>query len=148
MSYATGNDPTFEQIQQKTQVMTINKFMIFCKEFGIVKLNDMSRQNLVEIFKKNLEFYKEMSFQQFMAVLVKISFLVYSPEFQGEQSQNSKQFEQLLLFLEVNNFTAFKKKIQALNISYRARVSNQGNQQKKILPSNYKFKFTAAGGKS
>lgn len=148
MSYATGNDPTFEQIQQKTQVMTINKFMIFCKEFGIVKLNDMSRQNLVEIFKKNSEFYKEMSFQQFMAVLVKISFLVYSPEFQGEQSQNSKQFEQLLLFLEVNNFTAFKKKIQALNISYRARVSNQGNQQKKILPSNYKFKFTAAGGKS
>lgn len=31
MSYATGNDPTFEQIQQKTQVMTINKFMVFCK---------------------------------------------------------------------------------------------------------------------
>ena len=59
-----------------------------------------------------------------------------------------RQFEQLLLFLEVNNLTAFKKKIQALNISYRARVSNQGNQQKKILPSNYKFKFTAAGGKS
>ncbi len=47
MSYATGNDPTFEQIQLKTQVMTINKFMIFCKDFGIVKLNNMSRPSLV-----------------------------------------------------------------------------------------------------
>lgn len=62
MSYATGNDPTFEQIQQKTQVMTINKFMIFCKDFGIVKLNGITRQGLVEIFKKNSEFYKEMNY--------------------------------------------------------------------------------------
>ena len=53
MSYATGNDPTFEQIQQKTQIMTINKFMIFCKEFGIIKLSNMSRNGLVEMFKKN-----------------------------------------------------------------------------------------------
>lgn len=62
MSYATGNDPTFEQIQQKTQVMTINKFMIFCKDFGIVKLNGMNRNILVEMFKKNSEFYKDMNY--------------------------------------------------------------------------------------
>lgn len=79
MSYATGNDPTFEQIQHKTQIMTINKFMIFCKEFGIVKLNSMTRAWLLEIFKKNSEYYKEMNFQQFIDVLLKISQIVYSP---------------------------------------------------------------------
>jgi len=47
MSYATGNDPTFEQIQQKTQVMTINKFMIFCKDFGILGGKAVSRAVLV-----------------------------------------------------------------------------------------------------
>lgn len=80
MSYATGSDPTFEQIQQKTQVMTINKFMIFCKDFGIVKLNGMSRTILVEMFKKNSEFYKEMNYEQFVSVLVKVSYMVYSPD--------------------------------------------------------------------
>ena len=82
MSYATGNDPTFEQIQHKTQVMTINKFMIFCKEFGIVKLNSLNRPFLIEMFKKNSEFYKEMNIKQFNDVLIKISQLVYSPESQ------------------------------------------------------------------
>ena len=47
MSYATGNDPTFEQIQQKTQVMTINKFMIFCKDFAILGAKTVSRAVLV-----------------------------------------------------------------------------------------------------
>jgi hypothetical protein len=32
-SYATGQDPTFEQIMHKTTIMTINKFMMFCKDF-------------------------------------------------------------------------------------------------------------------
>jgi hypothetical protein len=33
ISYATGQDPTFEQIMHKTTIMTINKFMVFCKDF-------------------------------------------------------------------------------------------------------------------
>lgn len=58
--------------------MTINKFMIFCKEFGIVKLNGITRQGLVEIFKKNSEFYKEMNLEQFITVLLKIAGIVYA----------------------------------------------------------------------
>lgn len=52
--------------------------MIFCKEFGIVKLNGITRQGLVEIFKKNSEFYKEMNLEQFITVLLKIAGIVYA----------------------------------------------------------------------
>ena len=90
MSYATGNDPTFEQIQHKANVMTINKFMVFCKEFGVVKLNSMSRSYLLELFKKNAELYKEMNFEQFVHSLVKISQSVYGEESQEEPSEDSK----------------------------------------------------------
>lgn len=120
--------------------MTINKFMIFCKDFAIVKLNSITRHSLVEIFKKNSECYKEMNFDQFLTVLLKISYLVYSPDSEEPPTQKSRQFEQLLLFLEVNNFAAFRKKIQLLNISYRGGQGPQG-QVRKVVPANYKFKF-------
>ena len=60
--------------------MTINKFMIFCKEFGIIKLSNMSRNGLVEMFKKNAEYFKEMNFEQFMKVLCKIALIVFGDE--------------------------------------------------------------------
>lgn len=80
MSYATGSDPTFEQIQQKTQIMTINKFMIFCKDFGILGLKTVNRSALVELFKKNAKFYKEMNLEQFVQALRKISEIMYAEE--------------------------------------------------------------------
>lgn len=58
--------------------MTINKFMIFCKEFGVIKLNSMNRTYLLELFKKNAEFFKEMDFEQFIQTLVKIGQIVYN----------------------------------------------------------------------
>ena len=51
-----------------------------------------------------------------------------------------------MLFLEVNNIKVFKKKLQSLNISYRARDAN--SQVKKPILSNYKFKYAASNGKS
>ena len=47
----------------KTTIMTINKFMMFSKDFEIAKLHPtINRAFLIEIFKKNSECYKEMSF--------------------------------------------------------------------------------------
>jgi hypothetical protein len=46
--------------------MTINKFMMFCKDFEVGKIDkSLNRNFLVELFKKNSECYKEMSFEQF-----------------------------------------------------------------------------------
>ena len=103
--------------------------MIFSKEFGVIKLNSMTRPWLIETFKKNSENYKEMNFQQFLDVLMKVSQIVYSPENQETPSVNSKEFEQLLFFLEVNNLAVFKKKMASLGIAYRARG---GNNVKKV----------------
>jgi len=65
-----GNDPTFEQIQHKSQTMTVNKFMIFCRDFNITSVNNqLSRPLLVDLFKKNAECYKEMNIEQFMTIL-------------------------------------------------------------------------------
>lgn len=78
ISYATGNDPTFEQIKHKTTIMTINKFMMFCKDFQIGKIQkDFNRSFLVETFKKNSECYKEMSLEQFGDVIKKIANIAF-----------------------------------------------------------------------
>lgn len=58
--------------------MTINKFMIFCKDFGILGGKSVSRTILVELFKKNAKFYKEMNEEQFINSLKKIADLLYS----------------------------------------------------------------------
>jgi hypothetical protein len=48
--------------------------MMFCKDFDIGKISPaVNRPFLVEIFKKNSECYKEMSFDQFDTVLKKLS---------------------------------------------------------------------------
>ena len=49
------------------------------------------------------------------------------------------------MFLEVNNFAAFKKKIASLGISYRVKGKNP---IKKQVPTDYKFKFAPTNGKS
>ena len=64
-----GQDPTFDQIQHKSQTMTVNKFMIFCRDFAIVKLPNINRAVLVDAFKRNSECFKEMNLKQFTEVL-------------------------------------------------------------------------------
>lgn len=86
-----------------------------------------------------------MNFHQFIEILVKISQMVYSPESQEEASEKSQEFEQFLYFLEVNNSAAFKKKMVSLGITYRP---NGQSTIKKVAPSNYKFKFAPANGKT
>lgn len=55
---------------------------MFCKDFEISKISEkFNRSFLVEIFKKNSECYKEMSFEQFDEVLRKIANLGF---FQGK----------------------------------------------------------------
>lgn len=54
--------------------------MIFCKDFGILGLKTVNRSALVELFKKNAKFYKEMNLEQFVQALRKISEIMYAEE--------------------------------------------------------------------
>ena len=98
------------------------------------------------MFKKNSEFFKEMNFEQFLNVLKKISKIVFGDgEGSDTNDDTGKDFERMLLFMEVNNSIVFKKKMASLNISYRVK----GNQEKqKKEPVNYKFKYMPNNGKS
>lgn len=52
--------------------------MIFSKDFEIAKINEVFNRNyLIEVFKKNSECYKEMSFEQFCDVIKKIANVSY-----------------------------------------------------------------------
>ena len=157
VSYATGQDPTFQQIMHKTTVMTINKFMIFSKDFQLSKLaKTVNRAFLIELFKKNAECYKEMCFEQFEDVIGKLAEMMF-----GESAkQNNNQFMQeppqvdgvpvslmkMLDFMEISNARKFREKMRKLNIQYRQ--GPRTNAQMKLVPDGYKFKFTSNNGKS
>ena len=119
-SYATGQDPTFEQILHKTTVMTINKFMILAKDFDFSKLHkSINRAFLIELFKKNAECYKEMSFEQFVDVISKLAPFA-APELKENQHNEFMHAEQnnssplspdmlkMLDYMEIGNPRQFK----------------------------------------
>ena len=68
-----------------------------------------------------------MNFEQFLAVLNKISKIVFGDGDGADSNEGAgKEFQRMLLFMEVNNSMVFKKKMASLNISYRVK----GNQEK------------------
>jgi hypothetical protein len=81
-SYATGKNPTFDRIQYETNILNVNKFMVFCKDFELLHTGAKSDESgydypkmaeLVEIFKKHSENYKDMNFEQYKRALEKIA---------------------------------------------------------------------------
>lgn len=75
MSYALGKAPTFDEIAEKAHVMTIHKFMIFCRDFSIRE--KVNRNTLVDLFKKNAINYQHLSFENFEQAIAEISALIF-----------------------------------------------------------------------
>lgn len=51
---------TFERMQHETHILTINKFMIWCKDFKIT--SKIAVMKLMDIFKREGTNHKELNF--------------------------------------------------------------------------------------
>jgi hypothetical protein len=63
-----GGGKTFDQISQSADIMTLNKWMVFCKEFDF--LSKLKKKVLVDIFQQTTLNKPQMSQQQFLDALI------------------------------------------------------------------------------
>lgn len=62
-SYVGGAQATFDQISQSAEFMTLNKWMVFCKEFHLTK--SLSNREAIQIFKTATEERSSMTLPEF-----------------------------------------------------------------------------------
>ena len=115
---------TFERMQHESNILNIHKYMIWCKDFKVV--GQVPTPNLMDIFKKAAQNYKEMDFQNFMAGLEKIASIMFKSKKVNKQEEMEK-------FLHVSTDQDFREKCKELNISIRPSVSS--NKRVKIARS-------------
>ncbi|KAL4445676.1 hypothetical protein ABPG74_006227 [Tetrahymena malaccensis] len=85
-TYVSGKYATFDRVQQETNTMSMGKFFLFVRDFGIVNKN-LKKNKLVEIFKKNSSNSKDLTFEEFKQILQKIS------EFHSEEQKSPVNIE-------------------------------------------------------
>ena len=100
---------TFDQIRHNVEVLTLNKFMLFCKEFGLTGHAALGMTESVATFKKCSKNRQEMEFHEFQAALVKLGELCFK--------EDDDSFKSLLKFMKVDNETSFKNQMRRVKIS-------------------------------
>ena len=78
---------TFDDVTDSLERLTVNRFMLFCREFDIIKTLEfkkkteknptMSKQFLLKIFKKGSHLQRFMTFDNFLMALVHISIKIH-----------------------------------------------------------------------
>ena len=81
-------------------VLSLNKFMIFCRDFGFLANRLVSMIDLVSIFRRFSTNFKEMNFNQFKSGLVKLG----ETCFKGDE----KPYNKLLEYMKLTNEQDFK----------------------------------------
>lgn len=133
-SYATGKNATFDRIKHESNILTMNKFMLFCRDFAVISGSKQDNEevellkmpDLVEIFKKHSINHKEMTFQQFTEALQKIAERMFP--------SNEASLSQLHNYMGVNDEANFREQVRRLKIPY---VFKEGKKPSK--PLGYKI---------
>ena len=104
--------------------LTVNRFMLFCRDFDILKMvefrrktehnNHISKQILLTIFKRTAYLQKYMTLDTFMLALVSIAIKVH----ENVDPRSMIHIELLLNTLHVKYYQEFTTKLQNLGIKY------------------------------
>lgn len=115
---------TFDDVSQALQKLTINRFMLFCREFDIIKTLEfkrkteqnptMSKEFLMKAFKKNAHLQKYLSFDSFLMTLVNISIKIH----ENFDPRSYMHMELFLNNLKVKYYEEFVNKLESLSIKY------------------------------
>lgn len=85
--------------------MTMNKFMMMSRDFELIGTDAMKMQDMVEVFKKHAENYKEMDFDGFCKALGKVAEMMF-------QGNSDKLYEHM----EINTEGKFREKAKKLGV--------------------------------
>ncbi|KAL4493503.1 hypothetical protein ABPG72_007511 [Tetrahymena utriculariae] len=110
-TYVSGKYATFDRVQQETNTMSMGKFFLFVRDFGIVNKN-LKKNKLVEIFKKNSSNSKDLTFEEFKQILQKISELFSDEQKSPINSESSKKEQQPSSIIIKTQESVDKKKDQ------------------------------------
>ncbi|CAG9330795.1 unnamed protein product [Blepharisma stoltei] len=88
-----GVAPSFADIEHGNSIWNNAKFLKFCKDFG---LDEIKREDLLNIFKANASFRREMNEDQFKAALKDIAQKLFKNE--PEEAKMEKMYDYLKVY--------------------------------------------------
>ena len=92
--FLLGRFPTFEEINKNLEILTLSKYLMFCKDFELFqnssnpKTSETSLQVFQEIFKRHSDYVREMHLYQFSQSLSDIAEVYFTEEYDEKHQGN------------------------------------------------------------
>ena len=149
--FLLGKTPTFEYIQKNLEILTIAKFLKFCKDFSIIKeKNSQKKTKKVQmVFKRHSDFNKEMYEHHFVASMSSLAKDFFDEEYDQEfntewagytEDEKLKNFYELMGFAEPQVYLKKLKSVAAnFGVEAYSRIpENDPSKRYKYNPEKYR----------
>lgn len=134
-TYVEGINSTFDRIKHESNTLSLGKLCLICKDLGLLKGEDrLSRDKILEIFKKNATYSKEATFEQFLSIMKRFA----EELFPDDSAKDDKFYHRL--FLEDGKW---KNKLRLLNMPFHMKDKKPDQRN-----HNYKFQVFPQTGKT
>jgi hypothetical protein len=147
--FLIGKTPTFDSIKSNTEVLTLGKFIQFCKDFQILKEDSKEKTKIMSVFLRQVfiqtaEFSRNMAENHFLEALEKISDRFFDKSFDKENNTRWSQLpvdDKRLKFFEYLNF----HRPEIYSAKLKGLIPHFGIEQNDRIPDydlakNYKSK--------
>lgn len=148
--FLLGRFPTFEEIHKNLEILTLSKYLMFCKDFELIqhssnpKTSGTSLQVFQEIFKKHSDYVREMHLYQFSQSLSDIAEVYFTEEYDEKYHENNvklpdpQKLKRLYEVLGLYDPEIYTKKLNG-------GLSHFGTNPSRISPNDLskKYKFRA-----
>lgn len=136
-----GLYPLFESIQKKINNLDLSEFGKFCVEFKI----DISKETLVELFKKNSFNRKHLNYMEFKGVLRKIALAMNNTRQVNLSKKIERTKEHLILMMNNNNSELNHFKRKSIFSSFKKYNSTEkiDHNTHRIPPKRASFLFNS-----
>lgn len=146
--FLLGRFPTFEEINKNLEILTLSKYLMFCKDFELFqnssnpKTSGTSLQVFQEIFKRHSDYVREMHLYQFSQSLSDIAEVYFTEEYDEKHQGNIAKLpgpQKLKKLYEVLGFYDTQTYTKKLN----GGLSHFGTNPSRISPNDLskKYKF-------
>ena len=130
-NYVISGNGLFSAIDDKKSLLNLSEFSKFCSEFSI----NISRQKLVEIYKKNSSNLYNLNFKEFLIALENLCFAFHENK-KNILLKKISHYEEKLNLCEKNHKNNNKENSVFLNVKYE--ISSFKFEYEKLVKQSYK----------
>lgn len=141
-----GKTPTFDSINFFVNHMDISEYLLFCNEFRI----SLNKKFLVQLFNITSKYNKEINFDQFLTLLMKIAIEVAQAKKEKKTKTKYENLNDLINFMGINSGeyrNKMKGFIKPFNI-YENKINRIPQLKLRIYSDISKFKLHCKLNKS